>query len=145
MNLKQLLEKAVETESFKRECYDDIESVFEDLSGFCSGYIYKDQTVKFALEDDVLADYVVFNSCPHYPGINMYTFDSIKEVESHLISDGSILNEFTGFSVVFHGNLELPYEIWFRNEQNIDTKFIKLQQKDFANKYREAVVKWLSQ
>lgn len=147
MNLNQLLEKAITTVSFKNEYYDDIESVLEDLNGFCKqdevGYLYNGSIINFALQDEVVGSYIIFDSCPHYPGIRMYSFDSIGDVESHLISESSILNEFTGFSVVFHGDVELLYEIWFLANEKKTVRFIKSQQKGFGSKYPKATVEWL--
>lgn len=109
------------------------------------GYFYysKNAILPFNAVNEVAGEYVVFDSCPHYPGIAMLTFDSVIDIQNHLTSKSSILNAFTGFSLVLHSGNELKYQIWFLGEDNKEVKFQKELQKGFCNEYKLPSVQWV--
>lgn len=150
MTLLQILEAATATRDFQTEFYHETKQVLDDLITMRHGrekigyfHYNKKIVIPFETASNVVGEYVVFDSCPHYPGIKMSTFDDITDVQNHLVSGASFLNPFTGFSVVLYSGNQLHYEIWFLDSNNKEMKFQKEQQDSFGAEYNAPSIRWI--
>lgn len=98
--------------------------------------------------EQIYGEYLLFDYCGHNGDMFLDEYESLEEVEAHIVGEAGITNAFTTYLVAIINGKIKPYQIYYRDEQTrglrLFNKDEQLNSPDPFRSYKDVQVHWLN-